>query len=88
MGDLIEFDRFVVDLDRGVLSDGTRQVVLQAQVALLLSALLERPGDLVTHDRLRWALWPDRDFGEWDEGLKTAVYRLRKSSASRLSLLA
>ena len=39
--------------------------------------LLERPGDLVTRDRLRQRLWPKDTFVDFDHGLNAVINRLR-----------
>jgi hypothetical protein len=43
----------------------------------ILSALLERPGEIVTRDELKVRLWPDDTFVDFESGLNTAVNRLR-----------
>jgi Tol biopolymer transport system component len=39
--------------------------------------LLERPGEVITREELRRRLWPDDTFVDFDEGLNTAVKKLR-----------
>lgn len=68
---------FEVDVDnRELLRSGVRQK-LAPQAFQLLSALLERPGELVTHDELRRRLWPDSTFVDHQLGLKKCVNRIR-----------
>ena len=43
----------------------------------MLSALLERPGELVTREELRSKLWPADTFVDFDHGLNAAIKRLR-----------
>ena len=43
----------------------------------MLTALLERPGDLVTRDELRQRLWPSDTFVDFEHGLNAVVKRLR-----------
>jgi eukaryotic-like serine/threonine-protein kinase len=39
--------------------------------------LLERPGELITREEVRKQLWPDGTFVDFDEGLDTALKKLR-----------
>jgi len=43
----------------------------------VLGLLLERPGELITRDELREALWPPGTFVDFDHGLNAAVRKLR-----------
>ncbi|HTU36012.1 MAG TPA: winged helix-turn-helix domain-containing protein [Candidatus Acidoferrum sp.] len=43
----------------------------------LLAVLLERPGDVVTRQELQERLWPDSSFGDFNDGLNTAMNKLR-----------
>ena len=56
---------------RGVL------VHLQEQPFQILSMLLEKPGEVITREELRRKLWPADTFVDFDEGLNTAVKKLR-----------
>ena len=47
------------------------------QTARLLAMLLERANLLVTRDELRRALWTNSEFLDYDQGINTAVNRLR-----------
>jgi TolB-like protein/Tfp pilus assembly protein PilF len=40
---------------------------------------MERPGELVTREELRNALWPDQTFVDFEDGLNHAVRRLREA---------
>jgi TolB-like protein/DNA-binding winged helix-turn-helix (wHTH) protein/Tfp pilus assembly protein PilF len=73
------FDRFEVDVRTGELRrDGTR-VKLQDKPFQLLIALLERPGELLTHEELQRRLWPADTFVDFALGLKVAVKKLRNA---------
>jgi len=52
-------------------------VRLENQPFQILAALLEHPGEVVSRDDLRTSLWPDGTHVEFDEGLNTAVMKLR-----------
>ncbi|MEZ5294470.1 MAG: winged helix-turn-helix domain-containing protein [Vicinamibacterales bacterium] len=49
----------------------------------ILVHLLERPGDLVTREALRHALWGTDTFVDFDHGLNAAVNRLRDALGDR-----
>ena len=74
---MIRFSRFVLDRDSGeLLKDGTR-IKLQDQPFQILCILLEQPGRIVTRDELENRIWPADTFVEFDQGLYSAVRRLR-----------
>ena len=54
-------------------------VRLQEQPFQVLLALLDRPGEVVTREELRERLWPGDSFGEFDQGLNTAINKLREA---------
>lgn len=66
------FDRMTLELFR----HGTL-VKLQPQPARLLARLLATPGDLVTREELRAALWSDDVFVDVDQGLNFCIRQLR-----------
>jgi len=71
------FSDFELDLRSGELRrDGTR-IRLQEQPLLILQALLESPGQIVTRDELRSKIWPADTYVDFDHGLHAAVNRLR-----------
>jgi DNA-binding winged helix-turn-helix (wHTH) protein len=74
---LVQFGAFEVDLERRELRRSGLKVRLQDQPFQLLAALLERPGELVTRDKLREELWPADTFVDFDHRLNAAVKRLR-----------
>jgi DNA-binding winged helix-turn-helix (wHTH) protein len=73
----VRFGTFEVDLRSGELwKDGVRVKVTE-QPFSVLAMLLTRPGDVVTRDELRKALWPADTFVDFDRGLNKAINRLR-----------
>ena len=76
---LLKFGVFELDLRSGELRKSGARVSLQQQPLQLLSALLERPAELVTRDELRKRLWPDDTFVDFDHGVSAAVKRLRQA---------
>ena len=75
----MRFGPFALDVQSGDLKKQGRRVRLQDQPLLVLQALLERPGELVTREELRRRLWPDGTFVDFEDGLNTAVMRLREA---------
>jgi Tol biopolymer transport system component/DNA-binding winged helix-turn-helix (wHTH) protein len=74
----IRFDDFEADLRAEELTRAGRKVRLAQQSFWVLAMLLERPGQLVTRQELRARLWPRGTLVEHDQGLNTAVNRLRE----------
>ena len=54
------------------------RIKLQRQPLLVLEALLEKPGEVITRDELRQRLWPNRVFVDYDQGMNKAINRLRE----------
>jgi DNA-binding winged helix-turn-helix (wHTH) protein/Tol biopolymer transport system component len=50
---------------------------LQEKPFRILTMLLERPGEVVTREDVRKQLWPEGTFVDFDEGLDTAMRKLR-----------
>ena len=73
------FGLFEVVPGAGGLMRQGRRVKIQEQPFRLLVALLEHPGEIVSRDVLRQRLWPGDTFVEFDQGLGTAVARLRQA---------
>jgi DNA-binding winged helix-turn-helix (wHTH) protein/Tol biopolymer transport system component len=73
------FGTFEVDLVRQELSRRGTPVHLQDKPFQILAFLLERPGEIVTREELQERLWPNGTFVEFDEGLNTAMKKLRQA---------
>lgn len=71
------FHGYEADLAAGELRRNGKRLSLQEQPFLILAALLEKPGEIVTREDLRDRLWPGRTFVDFDQGLNTAVNKLR-----------
>ncbi len=54
-------------------------IKLQEQPFQVLSLLVRHPGELVTREELQKALWPADTFVAFDEGLNTAVKKIRQA---------
>lgn len=70
---------FDVDLGVGELRKNGIRVPLQEQPFRVLSVLLERPGEMVTREQLQERLWPADTFVGFDEGINTAIRKLRQA---------
>jgi TolB-like protein/DNA-binding winged helix-turn-helix (wHTH) protein/Tfp pilus assembly protein PilF len=68
---------FEIDLDSGELYRGGRKVALQEQPFRVLAVLLDRPGEVVTRQNLQSRVWPADTYVGFDEGLNTAIRKLR-----------
>src|ERR1035441_1788527 len=68
---------FEVDLSSGEVHKSGRRVPLQEQPFRVLAMLLERPGEIITREELQASLWPADTFVSFDEGINTAIRKLR-----------
>ena len=73
----LRFDNFEVDLRSGELRKHGARLRLQDQPFQVLRVLLERRGEIVTRDELKQTLWPAETFVDFDDGLNTAVKKIR-----------
>jgi len=71
------FGVFEADLRSGELRKNGVRIRLQDQPFQVLAMLLERPGEVVSRDDLRQKLWPADTFVDFDDGLNTAIKKLR-----------
>ena len=71
------FDEFEVDLLSGELWERGNRLRLQDQPFQVLRVLLERHGEIVTRNELKQTLWPADTFVDFDDGLNTAVRKIR-----------
>jgi TolB-like protein/DNA-binding winged helix-turn-helix (wHTH) protein/Flp pilus assembly protein TadD len=68
---------FEIDLSSGEVYKGGRRVPLQEQPFRVLAMLLDRPGEVVTREDLQTRLWPADTYVGFDEGINTAIRKLR-----------
>ena len=68
---------FEIDFGTGEIHKEGRRVPLQEQPLRVLAMLLERPSEVVTREELQARLWPADTFVGFDEGLNTAIRKLR-----------
>jgi Tol biopolymer transport system component/DNA-binding winged helix-turn-helix (wHTH) protein len=76
----LRFEDFELDMRAGELRKNGVKLKLTGQPLLVLAALLERPGDVVTRDELQKRLWPDT-FVDVDHNLNTAINKIREALA-------
>jgi len=75
----LQFGPFEFDIVSGELYRQGERVRLQEQPRQVLSALLERPGEIVTRDELRERLWKTDTFVDFEHGLNTAIKKVRRA---------
>jgi DNA-binding winged helix-turn-helix (wHTH) protein len=75
----IRFGLFEVDLKSRELRKRGIKIRLQQQPFEVLSALLERPGQLVTREQLQARIWAGNTFVDFDRGLNKAINRVREA---------
>ncbi len=68
---------FEIDLSSGEVQKNGRRLPLQEQPFRVLAMLLEHPGEVVTREQLQARLWPADTYVGFDEGLNTAIRKLR-----------
>jgi TolB-like protein/DNA-binding winged helix-turn-helix (wHTH) protein/Tfp pilus assembly protein PilF len=73
------FGAFEVDVRTSELRKHGVRIKLQGRPFQILTALIERPGETVSREELRRRLWPEEEFGEFDQSLNTAIKKLRQA---------
>jgi DNA-binding winged helix-turn-helix (wHTH) protein/Tfp pilus assembly protein PilF len=74
---LYRFGVFEADVRAGELRRNGVKVRLQDLPFRALALLLTRPGEVVTREEFRQALWPSDIFVDFEQGISSAVMRLR-----------
>ncbi|SRR5258706_2384631 len=78
-GRYVRFGPFRIDQQRQeVTRDGAR-LKLQGKVYQVLLTLLEKPGEVVTREELRFRLWPADTHVNYDANVNTTVNKLRQA---------
>src|SRR6516165_4157643 len=70
---------FELDLRDGELRKDKRTVLLQEQPLQVLRMLMAHPGKLVTRGEIRKKLWPNDTVVGFDQGINTAIRKLREA---------
>src|ERR1700674_1435664 len=77
--EILRFGTFEADLrSRELRKQGVR-VKLQEQPFHVLKVLLQRPGEVVTREELRSAIWQSDTFVDFDNGLNPSINKLREA---------
>jgi DNA-binding winged helix-turn-helix (wHTH) protein/TolB-like protein len=79
----VTFGEFSVDLSAGELRRQGEKIRIQDLPFRVLSALLARPGEVVTREELRASLWGAETFVDAEAGLNTAIAKLRDALDDR-----
>jgi DNA-binding winged helix-turn-helix (wHTH) protein/Tfp pilus assembly protein PilF len=74
---VVRFGVFEADLRAGELRRNGIKVRLQDLPFRALTLLLTRPGEVITREEFRQALWPADVFVDFEQGISSAVMRLR-----------
>ena len=74
---LARFGVFEADLRAGELRRNGVRVRLQDLPFRALTLMLTRPGEVITREEFRQALWPPNVFVDFEQGISSAVMRLR-----------
>ncbi len=75
----LRFGPYEIDFEGRSLRKFGYRIRLQPKSFLVLRALLDRPGELVTREDLKAQLWPENTFVEFESSLNVAVRRLREA---------
>src|SRR5277367_6520763 len=73
------FGPFEADLQSGELRKDGSRIKIQILPLRLMSVLAENAGQVVTREELRKHLWPEDTFVDFEDGLNTAVKKLREA---------
>src|ERR1700758_4043188 len=76
---IIRFGAFELDVHAEELRQQGLKIRLQEQPLRILQMLVANPGELVTREDLRAALWPSNSYVDFDQGLNRAINKLREA---------
>ena len=76
---VIRFSVFEVDLDSRELRKNGVKLRIQEQPFQILLLLLEQPGEIVSREEIQGKLWPEDTFVDFEQGLNSAVKKLRET---------
>src|SRR5215469_18918531 len=77
-GHRFRFGPFELDVKPNELRQNGVKLPLRGQPLQVLELLLRSPGELVSREQLRQALWSDGTIVEFDDSLNTCIRRLRQ----------
>lgn len=70
---------FTLDMRSGDLMRNGQPVRMQEKPRSLLMVFVNRPGELITRSELHRELWPEDNFGDFEDGLNVAMSKLREA---------
>jgi DNA-binding winged helix-turn-helix (wHTH) protein len=73
------FGPYEADISSGELQKNGSRAKIQDLPLRLLGVLAENPGRAVTREELQKRLWPEDTFVDFEDGLNTAVKKLREA---------
>lgn len=76
---LYRFGVFEADAATGELRRKGARVRINAQPFQVLLLLMEQPGKVITREQIARSLWPDGTFVDFEQGVNSAVNRLREA---------
>ena len=76
---IVRFGPFELSTETGELRKNGIRKRLFGQPIQVLTLLVTTPGQLITREQLKKALWPRDTFGDFERGLNAAVNRLREN---------
>ena len=76
---VIRFGTFELDASAGELRRRGVRIRLQEQSLRILEMLLANPGEIVSREEMRTALWPGHTLVDFDHGLNRAISKLREA---------
>jgi TolB-like protein/DNA-binding winged helix-turn-helix (wHTH) protein/Flp pilus assembly protein TadD len=76
---VVRFGTYEVSFQSGEVRKAGVRVRVQQQPLKLLEALLEHPGEVVTREELRSRVWPNENFGDFDQAVNIAIAKLRSA---------
>ena len=76
---VVRFGTYELSLQSGEVRKAGVRIRVQQQPFKVLEVLLERPGEVVTREELRSRVWPDENFGDFDQAVNIAIAKLRSA---------
>ena len=76
---VVRFGTYEVSFQSGDVRKAGVRIRVQQQPLKLLEVLLEHPGEVVTREELRSRVWPNENFGDFDQAVNIAIAKLRSA---------
>ncbi len=75
----VSFDCYEADLAAGQLFKRGIKIRLRPQAFKILEMMLDRPAEVLTRDEIKRVLWDSDTFVDFDQGLSTAINKIREA---------